>query len=154
MSSAIECDVIRKTKTDRVRHGDDVQKSSFLSSFMDSLYRVRNKIMYVLSWRTVSALTRVLFWCLFPSLLHNSGNERQNNPLVGAETVRHSSTCIILYLFANVCYYYVFFRNVFVCLCVCFVYFCLACMHMLIMQNISLDRSLYHKIKKPYMYPD
>ena len=35
-----------------------------LSSFMYSLYRVRNKIMYVLSWRTVSALTRVLFLCL------------------------------------------------------------------------------------------
>ena len=32
-----------------------------LYSFMDSLCRVRNKIMYVLSWRTVSALTRALF---------------------------------------------------------------------------------------------
>ena len=51
-----------------------------LSSFMDSLCRVRNKIMYVLSWRTVYALTsyRVLFWCLFPSLLRNSGNKHQN----------------------------------------------------------------------------
>ena len=36
-------------------------KSSFLSPFMDSLYRVRNEIVYVLSWRTVSALTRALF---------------------------------------------------------------------------------------------
>ena len=68
-----------------------------LYSFMDSLCRVRNKIMYVLSWRTVSALTRVLFWFLFPSLLRNSGNKHQNNPLVSAETVRHSSTYIILY---------------------------------------------------------
>ena len=59
---------------------------------------VRNKIMYVLSWRTVSALTRVLFWNLFPSLLRNSGNKHQNNPLVSAETVRHSSTYIILYV--------------------------------------------------------
>ena len=36
-----------------------------LASFMDSLCLVRNKIMYVLLWRTVYALTRVLFWCLF-----------------------------------------------------------------------------------------
>ena len=56
-------------------------------------------MMYVLSWRTVSALTRVLFWYLFPSLLRNSGNKHQNNPLVSAETIRRSSTYIILYLF-------------------------------------------------------
>ena len=61
---------------------DDVWRSSFLSSFMDSLCRVRNRIMYVLLWRTVYALTRVLFWCLFPSLLRNSGYKHQNNPLV------------------------------------------------------------------------
>ena len=54
--------------------------------------------MYVLSWRTVSALTRVLLWYLFPSLLRNSVNKHQNNPLVSAETVRHSSTYIILYV--------------------------------------------------------
>ena len=54
--------------------------------------------MYVLSRRTVYALTQVLFWCLFPLLLRNSGNKHQNNPLVSAETVRHSSTSIILYL--------------------------------------------------------
>ena len=65
---------------------------------MDTLCRVRNKIMYVLSWRTVSALTRVLFWYLFPSLLRNSGNKHQNNPLMSAETIHHSSTCIILYI--------------------------------------------------------
>ena len=69
-----------------------------LSSFMDSLCRVRNKIMYVLSWRTVSAPTRVLFWYLFPELVRNSGNKHQNNPLVSAETVRHSSAYIILYI--------------------------------------------------------
>ena len=55
-----------------------------LVSLMDSLCRVRNEIMYVLLWRTVYALTRVLFWCLFPSLLRNSGNKHQNNPLVSA----------------------------------------------------------------------
>ena len=35
--------------------------------------------------------------CLFPLLLHNSGNKHRNNPLVSAETVRHSSMYIILY---------------------------------------------------------
>ena len=69
-----------------------------LSSFMDSLCRVRNKIMYVLSWRTVSTPTRVLFLCLFPSLLRNSGNKHKNYPFVSTETVRHLSTYIILYV--------------------------------------------------------
>ena len=54
--------------------------------------------MYVLPWWTNSALTRVLFCQLFPSLLRNSGNKHQNNPLVSAETVRHSSAYIILYV--------------------------------------------------------
>ena len=40
-----------------------------LSSFMDSFCRVRNKILYVISWQTVSALPRMLFGFLFPSLL-------------------------------------------------------------------------------------
>ena len=55
--------------------------------------------MYVLSWRTVSLLIRELFWYSFPSLrkLRNSGNKHQNNPLVSAEMIRHSSTYIILY---------------------------------------------------------
>ena len=67
-------------------------------SSLSRLCRVRNKIMYVLSRRTVSALTRVLFWCLFPSLLRNSGNKHQHNPFVSAETVRHSSTYNILHI--------------------------------------------------------
>ena len=50
--------------------------------------------MYVLPWWTVSALTRVLFWCLF--------DKHQNDPLVSAESVRHSSTYIILYMFSGV----------------------------------------------------
>ena len=41
------------------------------------LWHVRNKIMYVLSSQTVSALTRGLFLCLFPSLLRNSGNKQK-----------------------------------------------------------------------------
>ena len=97
-SSAIDCDIVSTTKTKRVRHGDEVQRSSFLSSFMDSLCHVRNKLMYVLLWQTVSVLIRLLFWCLFPSLLCNSGNIHQNNPLVSTETIRHSSTNIILYI--------------------------------------------------------
>ena len=52
-----------------------------LSSFMDSFCLVSNTIMYLLSWRTISGLTRVLFWYLFPSLLRNSGNRHQNNSL-------------------------------------------------------------------------
>ena len=54
--------------------------------------------MYVLEWRIVSALTRGLFWCLFPELRSNEGNKYQNNPRVSAETVRHESTYIILFL--------------------------------------------------------
>ena len=42
--------------------------------------------------------SQVLFWCLFPSLLCNEGNKHQNNTRVSAETVRHESTYIILYL--------------------------------------------------------
>ena len=42
-------------------------KGNVLSSFMASFCHVRNKIIDVLSWRTVSALTWVFFfWCLFP----------------------------------------------------------------------------------------
>ena len=47
--------------------------------------------MHVLSWRPVSARTRMLFWCLFPEL------RSQNNPLVSAETVHRESTYIIIY---------------------------------------------------------
>ena len=54
--------------------------------------------MYVLEWRIVSAPTRGLFWCLFPELRSNEGNKHQNNTRVSAETVRHESTYIILFL--------------------------------------------------------
>ena len=54
--------------------------------------------MYVLEWLIVSALTRGLFWCLFPELRSNEENEYQNNTRVSAETVRHESTYIILFL--------------------------------------------------------
>ena len=49
------------------RHpGDDMWKSSFVSSFTDTLDHVRNKTMYVVEWRTVYALNWDIFWCLFP----------------------------------------------------------------------------------------
>ena len=35
--------------------------------------------MYVLEWQTVLALTRGLFWCLFPSLQSNKGNKHQQH---------------------------------------------------------------------------
>ena len=54
--------------------------------------------MYELEWRTVSALTRGLFWCLFPELRSKEGNKQQNNTRVSAEAVRHKSTYIILFL--------------------------------------------------------
>ena len=54
--------------------------------------------MYALECRTVSALTRGSFWCLFPELRRNEGNKHQNNTRMSAETVRHESTCIILFL--------------------------------------------------------
>ena len=54
-------------------------------------------MMYVLSSQTVSAPTQVLFLCLFPSMLRNSGNKHKNNSLVNAETFLHSSIYIILY---------------------------------------------------------
>ena len=98
MSSEIDCDIIIGIKTEQVRHrGNDRRFYHHLWIH----YVVRNKIMHVLSWRTVSAPTRVLFLCLFPSLLHNSGNKHKNNPLVSTETVRHLSTYIILYQMAK-----------------------------------------------------
>ena len=54
--------------------------------------------MYVLEWRKVSAPTRGLFSCLFPELRIKVGNKHKNITRVGAETVRHESTYIILFL--------------------------------------------------------
>ena len=83
------------------------------------LCKKSNDIYTLLSWRTVSVLTRVLFWCLFPELRSvfvltrvlfwclfpelrsNSGNQYQNNTRVSTETVRHESTYTILYICDN-----------------------------------------------------
>ena len=54
--------------------------------------------MYVLEWRTVSALTRGLFWCLYPELRSNEGNKYQYNTRVSAEKVRYESAYIISFL--------------------------------------------------------
>ena len=53
--------------------------------------------MYVLEWRTVSALKRWSFCCLFPDLRRNSGNRHQNNTRVSTEPVRHERTYIIVF---------------------------------------------------------
>ena len=55
-------------------------------------------MMYVLEWWTVYALTRGLFWSLFPELQSNKGNKHQNNTQVSAETVHHKGEYIILLL--------------------------------------------------------
>ena len=61
---------------------------------------MRNKIMYVVPWWTVYKHTRMLIWCLFPSLLHNSSKKHQNNTLVSAWTVRSPSPYNIIYIFS------------------------------------------------------
>ena len=48
-----------------------MMKIKVLSSFMDLLCCVRNKIIYVNSWRKVYVPTWALFCCLFPSLPRN-----------------------------------------------------------------------------------
>ena len=68
-SSGIICDIISRLKTEWARHGDNVCRSSFISSFMYLLCHVRNRIMDVLLWQILSALTLVIFWCLFILLL-------------------------------------------------------------------------------------
>ena len=44
--------------------------------------------------KTIYALTQVLLWCLFPSLLHNSGIKHQSNPQVNIwalESINYSN---------------------------------------------------------------
>ena len=53
--------------------------------------------MYVLEWRTDSALTRWLFLYLFPQLRSNEGNKHKNNTRVSAETAHRESTYIIVF---------------------------------------------------------
>ena len=67
-------------------------------SGVQHIQMITYRIMYVLAWQTVYALTRGLFWCLFPELRSNEGNKYQNNTRVSTWTVRHKSTYIILSL--------------------------------------------------------
>ena len=85
--------IISRTKTERVRHEDNVWRSSFLSSFMDTLCHVKKNN------NVCTLVTNCL--CVHSSviLVFISHNKKQNNPLVSTETVRHSSTYIILYFF-------------------------------------------------------
>ena len=56
------------------------------------------RTMHALEWRTVSALARGLFWCLFPELRSSERSKQQNSTRLRAETVRHESVYIISYL--------------------------------------------------------
>ena len=67
-SSAIDCDVISRTQTERVWHGYGVWKSSYVSSFMDYLCRVRN----VYSVMNCLCVHSRFFWCLALSTLSTS----------------------------------------------------------------------------------
>ena len=86
--------------TEQVRHGVGMW-GSFLSSFLGSSCHVKNKMIYVLLWQTVYALTWVLSWCLFDSLLCNSGDKYQTNSLLSVGTVHHPSLCIIFCVFTG-----------------------------------------------------
>ena len=56
------------------------------------------RIMHVRKWRTVNALMRGLFWCLFPEVHSNMGNKHQRNTQASASTVHHESTYMNLFL--------------------------------------------------------
>ena len=61
----IDRDKINITQKERMRRGFDVWRSSFLSPFMGLICWVRNKIIYILSWRTVCVLYRVFLVFIF-----------------------------------------------------------------------------------------
>ena len=78
-SSAIDCDVISRTRTERMRHGDDMWRSSFLSAFMDSLCRIRKKMMFVLEWQTVFCAHERIILVFILRVAQKLGNIYQNN---------------------------------------------------------------------------
>ena len=69
-----------------------------LSSFMDSLCRVRNKILHVPSWRTASAITLECYFGIYLPPWFATREKHQYIPPLSAETVCHSSTYIFLYI--------------------------------------------------------
>ena len=67
-----------------------------LSSFKHPLCSVRKKMMiHVLLRRIVYANTRARYWCLYPSLLRNSGHKHKHNLLVNASALHYSGAYII-----------------------------------------------------------
>ena len=82
-SSAIECDVIGRNRASETR-GRCVKIIVFIVMY--------GFVMSCKKWNDICTLvtnclctnSRVLFWRLFPSLLCNSGNKHQNNPLMSA----------------------------------------------------------------------
>ena len=70
----------------------------FFCSHTEDITKYKYRILYVLEWRTVYALTKGLYWCLFPELRNNEVNIKQNNTQMSAWTVRHESTYIIKFL--------------------------------------------------------
>ena len=90
------CDVMNNPlwrHQQNVNLASDSRVGVWQSAFLSSLCRVKNKLMHVLSWWAVSALTRVLFWCLFGILFYN---KHQNNPVLSAETFCHPRRYSIL----------------------------------------------------------
>ena len=82
VTNATSChDLCNRLTSGWVRHAADAWQSSFISSPIVLLCRVRNKIMYVLLWRPISPFSRVLLWCALRSLLHN-WEKHQNNTLM------------------------------------------------------------------------
>ena len=75
-------------------------KNVFLSSFMDSLCHV-NKIMYVLSWRTVSAPLECYFCVYFPRC---SATREMNTKIILSWALKHFVTRVHT-LFAINCDY-------------------------------------------------
>ena len=76
---------------------DDNCVSKCLNRYLCA-YMYVYKIMYVIEWWTVFALTRGLFWCLFAELHRNEGNKHQNNTRASTWIVHHKNKYIILFL--------------------------------------------------------
>ena len=81
-------------------------RSYVWSSFLASLCRARNEIMYVLLWWTFCVLTRVLFCIAAPVDSQLELNKHKNQTLVSTWTVRHIRSYI-----APVCFYTSAFRR-------------------------------------------
>ena len=97
-SSAIDCDVTSRTKTEWVTPGWCVKIVAYIVIFAFIMPFVRNKKCMYSRGELFLCSLEFYFGVYPPSLLRNSGNKHQNNPLLSVETVRHLSTYIILYV--------------------------------------------------------